>query len=157
MLHVRVIAVGQLKERYWRDACAEYLKRLGPYAQVSVVELPDIDPARAGGQKGALLREGEAILHALSSDEKVVLLDVCGKRVSSPQIADALEAWSLDGMNDVAFIVGGSCGVSDEVRARVALRWSFGDITLPHNLARVVLLEQLYRAFKIMRGEPYHK
>ncbi len=157
MMHLRVVAVGSLKERFWRDACAEYLKRLGPYAQVEVAEVPDADPARAGGEAAAVTREGEAICRALAPDERVVLLDVRGKRVSSPQIAEALEAWPLDGVNDVAFVIGGSCGVSDAVRSRAALRWSFGDITLPHNLARVVLLEQLYRAFKILRGEPYHK
>lgn len=162
MLHLRVIAIGQLKERFWRDACSEYLKRLSSYATVNVVELPDVDPARAGGETQAVLREGEAVLQALRSQERgtreyVILLDIGGKEVTSPGIADALENLPFEGVNDVAFIIGGSCGVSEEVRKRADLRWSLGRITLPHNLARVVLLEQLYRAFKIQRREPYHK
>lgn len=157
MLHIRVICVGQLKERFWKDACAEYLKRLKPYAQVEVVELPDVDPARVGGEAQAVARESEAILKALKPSEAAVLLDVTGTLVSSPGIAETLEGFALDGVNDVALIIGGSCGVSAEVRERARIRWSLGRITLPHNLARVVVLEQLYRAFKIQRGEPYHK
>ena len=157
MLHIRIIAVGRLKESFWRDACAEYSKRLKPYANVSVVELPDADPTRVGGDDQAVSREGEAILKALLPDEFPILLDIGGKRMSSPGIAHALEELPLAGVNDVALIIGGSCGVSAEVRQRARARWSLGDITLPHNLARVVLLEQVYRAFKIQRGEPYHK
>ena len=157
MLHLRVIAIGQLKERFWKDACAEYLKRLRPYAEVSVVELADVDPARAGGEEAAVLREGEAVLRALQPGEHVILLDINGTEATSPGMANALENLPLEGVNDIAFVIGGSCGVSKAVRERADNRWSFGRITLPHNLARVVLLEQLYRAFKIQRGEPYHK
>ena len=157
MLHLRVIAIGQLKERFWKDACAEYLKRLRPYAEVSVVELTDVDPARAGGEEAAVLREGEAVLRTLQPGERVILLDINGKEVTSPGMAYTLEDLPLEGVNDIAFVIGGSCGVSKAVRERADSRWSFGRITLPHNLARVVLLEQLYRAFKIQRGEPYHK
>ena len=157
MLHLRVIAIGQLKERFWKDACAEYLKRLRPYAEVSVVELTDVDPARAGGEEAAVLREGEAVLRTLQPGERVILLDINGKEVTSPGMANTLEDLPLEGVNDIAFVIGGSCGVSKAVRERADNRWSFGRITLPHNLARVVLLEQLYRAFKIQRGEPYHK
>ncbi len=157
MLHLRVIAIGQLKERFWKDACAEYLKRLRAYGEVSVVELADVDPARAGGEKAAMLREGEAVLRTLQPGERVILLDINGKEMTSLGMAKALEDLSLTGVNDIAFVIGGSCGVSQAVRERADGRWSFGRITLPHNLARVVLLEQLYRAFKIQRGEPYHK
>lgn len=157
MQHIRVIAVGQLKERYWKDACAEYLKRLKPYAQVSVVEVADVDPARVGGEAQATARESQAILHTVRPDEQVILLDIGGEQVTSPGIANALEELALDGVNDVALVIGGSCGVANDVRQRAQARWSLGHITLPHNLARVVVLEQLYRAFKIQRGEPYHK
>lgn len=157
MLHVHVICVGALKERFWKDACAEYLKRLAPYAHLSVEELPDVDPSRVGGEAQVREREGEAILRVVAPGEFAILLDIGGKLVSSPDIAHALEELALDGVNDVALIIGGSCGVSDAVRQRAQARWSLGRITLPHNLARVVLLEQVYRAFKIQRGEPYHK
>lgn len=157
MLHIRIMAIGQLKERFWRDACAEYLKRLTPYANVSVLEIADVDPARAGGDACAIERESDAILKALRPDETAILLDIGGKPISSPSIASALDEFALEGVNDIAFIIGGSCGVGDAVRTRAQMRWSFGKITLPHNLARVVLLEQIYRAFKINRKEPYHK
>lgn len=157
VLHIRILAVGQLKERFWRDACAEYLKRLKPYASVTVAELPDVDPARVGGEAQAIEREGESILRALSPNETVILLDISGKQVSSPDVSNALDAFALEGASNLAFVIGGSCGVSANVRQRTQARWSFGRITLPHNLARVVLLEQIYRAFKISRGEPYHK
>ena len=145
-----VIAVGKLKERFWTDACAEYLKRLRPYAPTKVVELPD------NGTK----REAEAILHALdglSASARVVLLAIEGKERSSQNLAAHLDDLALHGTSEVVFIIGGSDGVSPEVRARADEAVSFGPITLPHNLARVVLLEQLYRTQKISRGEPYHK
>lgn len=150
MLKISIIAVGKLKERFWKDACAEYLKRLGAYANVSVKELPDSNAER----------EAELILGALDSAGAgchAVLLDIKGKETSSEGLADKLDALTVRGVSHVAFIIGGSDGVTREVKERASERMSFGPITLPHNLARVVLLEQVYRACKINRGEPYHK
>ena len=155
-----IIAVGKLKERFWTEACAEYLKRLQPYAKTSVVEVPDMDPARVGGDTAACEREGEGILRALAAlpeRTRVVLLAIGGRERSSEDMSAHLDELALSGISDIAFVIGGSCGVSDAVRARANEQVSFGPITLPHNLARVVLLEQLYRACKISRGEPYHK
>ena len=152
-----VIAVGKLKERFWVDACAEYLKRLSPFAKVVVREVPDVDPARAGGVDAARDKEGTAILGALGPSDHVVLMAIEGKQRSSVDFSRRLDALALGGTSDIAFVIGGSDGVNDAVRARANETLSFGLITLPHNLARVVLLEQLYRAFKISRGEPYHK
>lgn len=152
-----IVAVGKLKERFWVEACAEYLKRLQPYGGTKVVEVPDKDPAREGGEAEAKRREGEAILKALPSSSYVVLLAIEAAERSSEDLAAHLDALALSGISDVAFIVGGSCGVSEEVKERADEALSFGPITLPHNLARVVLLEQLYRACRISRGEPYHK
>ena len=143
-----VVCVGKLKERFWKDACAEYTKRLGAYAKVDIREVADIDPAKAGGVDAARDKEGAAILAALPSRAHVILLAIEGS------VADDL---MLRGSSDIAFVIGGSDGVSDDVRARADEMLSFGRITLPHNLARVVLLEQIYRACKISRGEPYHK
>ncbi len=159
MMHITVIAVGKLKEQFWTAACAEYLKRLSAYAVVEVRELPDIDPARAGGEAKARAQESASIVQALDAlpNVYVVLLDIGGKTVASEDIASRLDALVLEGTNDVALVIGGSCGVDDPVRQRANVRWSLGRITLPHNLARVVILEQLYRAFKINRNEPYHK
>lgn len=152
-----VVAVGKLKERFWADACAEYLKRLQPYAKTSVVEVADVDPAKVGGDAAAVEREGAAILKALNERAYVIVLAIDGKQRSSEGLSARLDALALDGTGEVAFVIGGSCGTSAAVRARANELLSFGPITLPHNLARVVLLEQLYRACKISRHEPYHK
>lgn len=152
-----IVAVGKLKERFWTDACAEYLKRLQPYAKTEVREVADVDPARAGGVEAAREREGAAVLAALPASSHVVLLAIEGKEHSSEGLARRIDSLKVHGTSDIAFVVGGSDGVSDAVRARADETLSFGPVTLPHNLARVVLLEQLYRTQKISRGEPYHK
>lgn len=154
---ITVVAVGKLKERFWADACAEYVKRLSAYASIKMVEIPDRDLAKTGGEEAGRALEGKAILAAIPERSHVVLLDIGGKERSSEEIASHLNDLMLRGESSITFVIGGSCGVSSEVRARADERLSFGRITLPHNLARVVLLEQVYRAFKIMRGEPYHK
>lgn len=156
-MNYTIVAVGKLKERFWTDACAEYVKRLGAYAKVKVVEVPDIDPARAGGVDGSRAKEGRAILAAVPERSHMILLAIEGKERSSEDFSRRLDALALNGKSDITFVIGGSDGVSDEVRARADEALSFGPITLPHNLARVVLLEQVYRACKITRGEKYHK
>lgn len=156
-MKITVVAVGKLKERFWADACAEYAKRLSAYATVKMVEIADRDPAKSGGEEAGHALEGKGILAAIPERSHVVLLDIGGKERSSEEIASHLDDLMLRGESSITFVIGGSCGVSPEVRARADERLSFGRITLPHNLARVVLLEQVYRAFKIMRGEPYHK
>lgn len=156
-MKITIVAVGKLKERFWSDACAEYLKRLSGYAKVSVKEIADIDPVRAGGVDAAREKEGAAILAAIPQGTHVVLMAIEGKQRSSEQLSAHLDALALGGTSDIAFVIGGSDGVSRAVYARADETLSFGPITLPHNLARVVLLEQIYRAFKISRGEPYHK
>lgn len=152
-----VIAIGKLKERFWADACAEYIKRLQPYAKTTVVELADVDPARVGGDAAAVKKEGASILKALPERAHVVVLAIDGVQRSSEGLSARIDELGVSGVGEVAFVIGGSCGVSAEVRACADELLSFGPITLPHNLARVVLLEQLYRACKISRGEPYHK
>ena len=145
-----VIAVGKLKERFWADACAEYLKRLQPYAPTQVIELPDTNPDR----------EAQAILQSLGKcGERVhkILLAIDGTERTSENLSKHLDDLALHGTSEVAFIIGGSDGVTSAIYAAADETLSFGPITLPHNLARVVLLEQLYRAQKISRGEPYHK
>ena len=157
MLKITVVAVGKLKEKFWVAACDEYLKRLRPYAKVTVAEIPDVDPARSGGVEAAREREGAGILAAVPECAHVILMAIEGKQRSSVDFSRHLDDLALRGASELAFVIGGSDGVSDAVRARADETFSFGPITLPHNLARVVLLEQLYRAFKISRGEPYHK
>lgn len=156
-MRITVVAVGKLKERFWADACAEYLKRLKAYARVTVTEVADVDPGRAGGVAVARAKEGEAILAALPETAHVVLMAIEGKQRSSEGLSRRLDELALSGRSDIAFVIGGSDGVSSAVYDRADETLSFGLVTLPHNLARVVLLEQVYRAFKISRGEPYHK
>lgn len=145
-----VVAVGKLKERFWSDACAEYSKRLKPYATTQVVELPDSNPER---EEAAILRALDNIGERAHS----ILLAIDGTERTSEGLASHLDDLALHGTSEVVFIIGGSDGVTDRIRQRADETFSFGPITLPHNLARVVLLEQLYRAQKISRGEPYHK
>lgn len=156
-MNITIAAVGKLKEKYWKDACAEYLKRLGSYAHVKIAEVPDADPARSGGVEGAKDKEGEAVLSAVPEKSHVILMAIEGKQKSSVQIAEHLQELMNGGKGDITFVIGGSDGVSKKVYDRADELLSFGPVTLPHNLARVVLLEQVYRAFKILRNEPYHK
>jgi 23S rRNA (pseudouridine1915-N3)-methyltransferase len=155
-VRITLVAVGRLKERFWKEACEEYRTRLRPYATVDVVEVPDRDPSR-GGEERAKAEEAADIRRALGSDTHVFALAVEGREISSEQLAERLERLGIDGRSDVAFVVGGSCGLAADIEDAADERISLGRITLPHNLARVVLLEQLYRAFKIIRKEPYHK
>ena len=156
-MKVTVVAVGKLKEKFWKQACDEYLKRLSGYAKVSVKEVADVDPARAGGVSASREKEGAAILAAIPPAAHVILLAIEGKQRTSEQFSRRLDDLCLAGKSDIAFVIGGSDGVDAAVEARADETFSFGPITLPHNLARVVLLEQVYRAVKISRGEPYHK
>lgn len=150
MLKIAVIAPGKLKERFWKDGCAEYLKRLSGYAKVTVRELADSTPE----QEEKLIF---GAIDALPRDTRVVLLDIGGDLVTSEELSCRLDDMALRGTSNVAFVIGGSNGVTPAVRERADERISFGRITMPHNLARLVLLEQIYRACKISRGEPYHK
>jgi 23S rRNA (pseudouridine1915-N3)-methyltransferase len=154
-VRLTVLAVGRLKERFWREAADEYLKRLGPYATVRVVEIDDRDSGR--DEARALAEEGADILRAIPEGAHVITLEIGGRQLSSEAFADKLAALALDGRSNVAFVIGGSVGLSADVRARANETLSLGAMTLPHNMARVVMLEQIYRAFRINRGEPYHK
>lgn len=156
-MNIEIICVGKLKERFWREACDEYLKRLRPYAKVQVTELPDIDPGRAGGEAQARAQEGEHILDMLPDTGYVIALAIEGMQRTSEQMSEHIDELGIRGTSDIVFVIGGSTGLSSAVLERANEKLSFGAITLPHNLARVILLEQLYRAFKISRNEPYHK
>lgn len=147
MLKITVIAVGKLKERFWRDGCAEYSKRLGGYCNLTVREIPDSNREQ----------ESTLVLEALPENATIIVLDIQGKETSSEALASQIERYTVEGVSHLVFVIGGSDGLTNAVKERASLRMSFGPITLPHNLARVVLLEQVYRAFKIIKREPYHK
>jgi len=154
-VRIMVIAVGKLKERFWREAADEYLKRLTAYATVRVVEITDRDPVR--GEARAMAEEASDILRAVPDGAHVIALDLGGKQLTSEAFSARLDALGLDGRSSVAFVIGGSTGLDASVLARADEKLSLGQMTLPHNLARIVVLEQIYRAFRISRGEPYHK
>ena len=159
MLNIKIICVGKLKEKYWDAACSEYLKRLGGYCNPSVVEVKEAKlPANASAadELNVINKEGSDILAKIDSGDYVIALDIQGKELGSEDLAKKISDISFNN-SKIDFVIGGSLGLSDEVKRRADLRLSFGKITLPHQLARVVLLEQIYRAFKINAGETYHK
>lgn len=154
-MRITIVAVGKLKERHWSDAASEYLKRLGPYATVDMVEVADRDVT--ANESRALAAEAQAVLRALPESAHVVVLDVKGTQRSSQEFSQRLSDLMVGGTSHVAFVIGGAAGLDAAVTERASERMSLGPLTLPHQLARVVLLEQIYRAFRIMRGEPYHR
>lgn len=154
-MRITLVAVGRLKEPHFKQAAEEYLKRLGPYATLEVVEVADRDVTR--DEARALAEEGAAVLRALPEGAHVVVLDIQGTQRSSERFAEWLDSCMSESRSHLAFIIGGAAGLAPEVLARANERMSLGPMTLPHQLARVVLLEQIYRAFRIVRGEPYHR
>lgn len=159
-MNINIVCIGKLKEKYWTDAIAEYSKRLGRYCRLDIIELKEerlpenASPADEENVKNA---EGRSILKALSADSYVIALDVAGKQLSSEQLAKKLDGLAVDGQSTIDLIIGGSLGLSEEVRSRADFRLSFSPMTFPHQMMRVILLEQIYRSFKIIRREPYHK
>jgi 23S rRNA (pseudouridine1915-N3)-methyltransferase len=159
MFHITILSVGRLKERYLSEAAAEYLKRLSVYARVSVVEVEDegfADNLTGQGMEKVKQKEGERILSRLRPGAYAIVTDPAGKTKSSEEMAEMLDRLALDGRGELAFIIGGSLGLSKAVLERADLKLSFSKFTFPHQLMRVILLEQVYRWFKISRGEPYH-
>ena len=159
-MNIRIIAVGKLKERYWTDACAEYLKRMTVYAKVEVVEVAEEKaPEQLSEAEGARIKEKEArgVLAAVRADDYVVALAVDGRARSSEELAGQLDLLGVRGKSSVVFVIGGSLGLAESVLARADEQLSFSRMTFPHQMMRVILLEQVYRAFRIMRGHAYHK
>ncbi len=159
-MNVNVVCIGKLKEKYWTEAIAEYSKRLGRYCRLNIIELKEErlpENASAADEENVRVAEGRSILKALAADSYVIALDVKGKQLSSEQLADKLDELAVSGRSTVDLIIGGSLGLSAEVRQRADFRLSFSAMTFPHQMMRVILLEQIYRSFKIIRKEPYHK
>lgn len=159
-MNIKIIAVGKLKEKYLKDAVNEYLKRLSAYAKVDVIEIADEkEPDNASAKDIEIIKnkEGSKILDKIKEREYVILLDVEGKLISSEDLAEKLADLSLTGDSNLVFVIGGSNGVSEEVSRKANFKLSFSKMTFPHQLMRVFLLEQIYRGFKINRGEAYHK
>jgi|SRR5690554_1438717 len=157
-MRYHLVVVGKLREKWLQRGCQEYIKRLQRWGKVVISEVPD-EPCPKGkvNQQLALEKEGNRILSRIKPRSVVVALDIQGKSLTSPGLAGWLHELSLRGRSDITFIVGGSLGLSSLVLTRADLRWSFSDLTFPHQLMRLILLEQIYRACKINAGETYHK
>lgn len=159
-MNINLITVGKIKEKYLKDAIAEYSKRLSRYCKLNIVELPDEKtPENASNKEEQIIKEkeGERILKHMKDNMYVVALDLKGKMLSSEELSDFISDLQLNGRSDAAFVIGGSLGLSPEVLKRADYKLCFSKMTFPHQLMRVILLEQIYRGYKIMKGEPYHK
>ncbi|MBQ9631366.1 MAG: 23S rRNA (pseudouridine(1915)-N(3))-methyltransferase RlmH [Lachnospiraceae bacterium] len=157
---IRICCVGRLKERYWRDAAAEYQKRLGRYAKVEIIEVMDESTIEAPSDREReqiLAREADRLLAKISSSEYCIALAIDGRSFSSESFAGYLDQKMTGGASRICFVIGGSLGLGRAVLDRAQEKISFSQMTFPHQLMRVILLEQVYRGFRIMRGEPYHK
>ncbi len=158
---IKIVAVGRLRERYWQQAVADYARRLQSYARVEMVEIPAAPislEATPAEEARALAKEGEVILEKLSRHSgPLIALDRQGKALDSLQLANWLQQHILEGNSQTAWIIGGPLGLAPEVLAKADLVLSFSRMTFPHQMMRLILLEQIYRSFRIMRHEPYHK
>lgn len=159
-MDITIISVGKLKEKYLKAGISEYLKRLKSYAKVKIIEVPD-EPA---GNNLSLREieqvkeiEGKKIIQKIPERSEVVALDLRGKELTSEQFAEYIDEVATYGKSHIVYIIGGSHGISDEVLEKTHLQISFGKLTYPHQLMRLILVEQIYRAFKILNNEPYHK
>ena len=158
-MKIRIVAVGKLKEKYLREGVAEYEKRLAPFASVELLETREEymaeNPSEAQRQQ-TLAKEGERLSRLVPERSFLIVLDVRGKLLSSEALAKELAALALQGQSDLTFLIGGAFGLSPAVRERADLRISFSPMTFTHQMVRLLLYEQIYRAFKINRGEKYH-
>ncbi len=152
---IQIICVGKLKEKATVQLVNEYVKRLQPYTKLEITEVAD-ESNQLDENKVKQL-EGERILRQIRKDSYVVLLDLRGKQLSSPQLARKIEEINTYSSSSITFVIGGSIGVSDEVVRRADYLWKLSELTFPHNLVRILLLEQIYRSYKILNNEPYHK
>lgn len=159
-MKLKVITVGKLKEKYLRDGIAEYSKRMSRFAKLEMLELPDEktpDRASQAENEQILHKEGQRILEKIADREFVIALAIEGKSLSSEAFSQYLSDLGVRGYSDVTFVIGGSLGLSPAVKTRANFLISFGKMTLPHQLMKLVLMEQIYRAFMIQQGNPYHK
>ncbi len=159
-MKINVYCVGKLKESYWRDAVAEYKKRLEGFAKIELIEVNDYptpEKASLAQEEEIKNKEGRKMLEKIKPGDFVVALDLSQKEYTSEEFSIQMEKWLVAGGSSLSFLIGGSLGLSDECKKRADVSVSFGKMTFPHQLARVMLLEQIYRAFKIARHEPYHK
>ena len=159
-MRITLITVGKLKESYWRDAVSEYSKRLSRYVKLEIIEVADEktpETMSAIEEESIKSKEGERILAKLRDDAYVITLEIKGNRLDSEGLAEKIGKLGLSGKSHITFIIGGSLGLSECVMSRSDYALSFSDMTFPHQMMRVILLEQIYRSYRIINKEPYHK
>ena len=158
-MKITVICIGKLKEEYWRSAVAEYSKRLKSYCDLNIVELPEskLHGVGEGAEEAVKQGEGEAILSKIPQNSYVITLEIKGKKLNSEELAGKIDKLAIEGKSEIVFIIGGSLGLDRRVSQRGDMALSFSDMTFPHQMMRVILLEQVYRSYKIIKGETYHK
>ena len=159
-MKITVITGGKIKEKYLKDAIAEYSKRLSRYCKLEILEVADEktpDGASEIVEENIREKEGERILKLIKEDAYVITLEISGKMLTSEELADRIETLGIQGKSHLVFVIGGSIGLGREVLRRSDYALSFSKMTFPHQLMRVILLEQIYRSYRIINGEPYHK
>lgn len=159
-MKITVITVGKIKEKYLKDAIAEYSKRLSRYCKLEILEVADEktpDGASEIVEENIREKEGERILKLIKEDAYVITLEISGKMLTSEELADRIETLGIQGKSHLVFVIGGSIGLGREVLRRSDYALSFSKMTFSHQLMRVILLEQIYRSYRIINGEPYHK
>ncbi len=159
-MNIKILCVGKIKEKFYRDAIDEYVKRLSKYCSVSVVEVPDEKTSENASDNEIDIvkdKEGERLLKHISDRDYVIALAILGKQMDSVVFSRFIEDLGIQGKSSLVFVIGGSLGLSDTVLKRSDFQISFSKMTFPHQLMRVILSEQIYRAMRIMKNEPYHK
>lgn len=156
-LKIKIIALGKIKEKFLKDGIDEFLKRLTPYASVSILELNPIEIKDENLTDKTLAEEGEKILSHIKPLDFVITMEIQGKQFSSEEFAVKINNLTNDGVQEIVFVIGSSCGIGKNVSERANLKMSISKMTFLHQFARLILVEQIYRAFKIIKGETYHK
>lgn len=159
-MNIKILCVGKIKEKFYRDAIDEYVKRLSKYCSVSVVEVPDEKTSENASDNEITIvkdKEGERLLKHISDRDYVIALAILGKQMDSVVFSRFIEDLGIQGKSSLVFVIGGSLGLSDTILKRSDFQISFSKMTFPHQLMRVILSEQIYRAMRIMKNEPYHK
>lgn len=159
-MKITIVTVGKIKEKYLKDAISEYSKRLSKYCKLDIIEVADektVENASAAFEDSIRKKEGERILKHIRDDAYVVTLEIQGSMLDSVELSKKIENLAIQGSSHIVFVIGGSIGLSDEVMQRSDFPLSFSKMTFPHQLMRVILLEQIYRSYRIMNHEPYHK
>ncbi len=157
MLGIDLICVGKLKEKFFADACEEYKKRLGAYCKINIVEVAETPAKDSGEASRALRAEAERVSAKIPKDAYIICMCIEGEQASSEQLSEKLSKLKLSGVSRLCIIIGGSNGIDEDIKRRSGFKLSMSKMTFPHHLARVMVLEQFYRAFKIEEGSGYHK